>query len=130
MPGMYQDILYNYYYSYITYGGYPEVVLAESIEQKQDILAEIAEDYIKKDLVDADVKYEDVYFKIMKILAHQVGNLVNAQQIANSLDVTLPTVKRYLYIMQKSFHVALIQSYYNNPKKELKKMPKVYFLDM
>ncbi len=130
VPGMYEDALRNYYEEFITYGGYPQVVLSETVQEKKEILTELADDYIRKDVVDADVKYEDIYFKIIKILANQVGSLVNAQQLSNTLDMSLPTVKRYLYIMQKSFHIGLLNPYYNNPKKELKKMPKVYFLDM
>jgi hypothetical protein len=31
--------------------------------------------------------------------------------------------------MQKSFHIAIIKPFYKNIRKELTKMPKVYFLD-
>jgi predicted AAA+ superfamily ATPase len=32
--------------------------------------------------------------------------------------------------MQKSFHIAIIRPFHKNIKKELTKMPKVYFYDL
>lgn len=39
------------------------------------------------------------------------------------------TVDNYIYIMQKSFIVNLMSPYFGNLRKELTKMPKVYFND-
>jgi predicted AAA+ superfamily ATPase len=50
-------------------------------------------------------------------------------ELANTLNLTMPTIEKYLYIMQKSFHIALIRPFYKNTRKELTKMPKVYFYD-
>jgi predicted AAA+ superfamily ATPase len=51
-------------------------------------------------------------------------------EIANTFDLSLPTVEKYIYIMQKSFHIAIIRPFYKNIKKELTKMPKIYFYDL
>ena len=39
------------------------------------------------------------------------------------------TVENYIYLMQKTFIVQLLSPFYGNVRKELTKMPKVYFND-
>ena len=117
------------YYDYITYGGYPEVVLAETPEQKKTILAELVNAYTKKDIIDYQLRSADNYVRFMKILSSQIGSLVNLSEISNTLDVPRSTLEQYLYVMHKSFHVSLVRPFHQNIRKELSKMPKVYFFD-
>lgn len=117
-----------YFREYLIYGGYPRVVLAP-MEEKTDILREIAYSYIKKDIYEANVRQDEIFYKLLKILAGQIGNLVNASELALTLGVSKTTVDNYLYIMRKSFHLHLINPFYKNIRKELTKMPKVYFTD-
>jgi len=118
-----------YYREYVIFGGYPKVVLA-SLEEKEDVLREIAFSYVKKDIFEAKLKREDLFYKLFRILASQVGNLTNASELASTLGISKPAVDRYLYVMEKSFHVSLIRPFYKNIRKELTKMPKVYFHDL
>ncbi|MBI2450954.1 MAG: ATP-binding protein [Parcubacteria group bacterium] len=118
-----------YYREYIIYGGYPRVVLAP-LSEKQDILRDIVYSYIKKDIFEAHIRQEEIFYKLFKIFAVQVGSLVNASELANTLGVSKTAVDHYLYVMQKSFHIKLINPFYKNVRKELTKMPKVYFYDL
>lgn len=115
---------------YIIYGGYPGVVLEANYENKKILLSEIGTDYIKKDVFEANIQDQAKYFYILKTLANQVGSLVNSSELANTYNVAVTTVEKYLYIMQKSFHVALIRPFFSNIRKELTKMPKSYFYDL
>jgi len=63
--------LENLFLEYITYGGYPEVVLLSEREKKIQALELLASDYIKKDIYDANIQEIDKFFAILKILAHQ-----------------------------------------------------------
>jgi len=118
-----------YFREYLIYGGYPRAVLAP-IEEKTDILREIAYSYIKKDIYEANVRQDEIFYKLLKILASQIGNLVNASELALTLGVSKTTIDNYLYIMRKSFHLHLVSPFYKNMRKELTKMPKVYFADL
>jgi len=93
------------------------------------VLQDILSSYIKKDVRDAGIKNVDKYFALLKILASQTGKLVNSQELANTLNMAHKTVEEYLYVMKKSYQVAFIRPFYKNARKELTKMPKVYFLD-
>ena len=114
---------------YMIYGGYPAVVLAPT-EQKSELLRELVYSYAKKDVLETGIRDSKTFFKLFKILAKQVGNLVNATELANTLDVSKTAITNYLHVMQKSFHIALITPFAGNIRKEITKMPKVYFYDI
>ena len=120
----------RYYDEYVKYGGYPRVVLAIDHKNKVLALSEIVSNYIKKDVLEAGLKSEDVYYKILRLLASQTGSLVNKLEIANTLEVSTTLVDNYLYVMSKSFHIVLISPFSNSPRVEMRKMPKVYFIDI
>lgn len=116
------------YREFIVFGGYPRVALA-LLEDKEDILKEIAYSYIKKDIYEANIRQDETFYKLFKILAAQTGNLVNASELANTLNLSKTAIDNYLYVMQKSFHLAMIRPFFQNVRKEITKMPKVYFYD-
>jgi len=114
---------------YLVYGGYPEVVLAETQREKQEVLKELVSSYMKKDVIEAGVRDEQKFFRLARLLADQTGNLVNSHELGNTIKMAGVTVDNYIYIMQKSFIVNLMSPYFGNLRKELTKMPKVYFND-
>ena len=123
-----EKIIFNYR-EYLIYGGYPKVVLS-SLSEKEEVLKDLAYSYIKKDIFDANIKQEEVFFRLLKIIASQIGNLINAAELASTLDVSRTMIDDYLFLMPKSFHIGLVKPVYKNLRKELTKMPKAYFMDL
>lgn len=126
----YKNKLLDLWEKYLIYGSYPKIALEQDNDIKKILLEEIGTSYIKKDIKDAGIKNIDKYFSILKTLANQTGQLVNFQELANTLNISHSTVEEYLYVMKKSYQVALITPFYKNLRKELTKMPKVYFYDL
>jgi len=118
-----------YYREFIIYGGYPRVVLSLN-KEKEDILKELAYSYIKKDIYEAGIKKKDVFYKLFKILSEQIGSLVNTSELANTLNVSKTAIDNYLETMGKSFHITLISPFSKNMRKEISKMPKIFFYDL
>jgi len=118
-----------YYQEYLIFGGYPRVVLSP-LEEKEEVLKDIVYSYIKKDIYEANIRSDEIFYKLFKLLASQIGNLVNSSELAATLGISKTAVDNYLYVMQKSFHIRLIPPFHKNLRKELTKMPKVYFLDL
>jgi len=114
---------------YLIFGGYPAVVLIDDLAEKKEMLAEIKDSYIQKDIFESKVENKDIFYKLMIVLASQTGSLLNKNELSKSLRMHLSTVERYIFVMQKSFHISLIKPFYGNLKKEITKMPKVYFND-
>lgn len=115
---------------FVTYGGYPKVVLTDNIDEKKDILRELAYSYIKKDIYEAGVKQEESFYRLLKIISMQVGNLVNTSELANLLEISKTAIDNYLYVLEKSYHISLVRPLFKNVRKELTKMPKVHFMDL
>ncbi len=114
---------------YIVFGGYPKIVLEPDISIKIELLEEILNSYVKKDAIEADIRSRDKFFALFKILASQTGSLVNESELANTLAVSTSAIRHYLYVMRKSFHIRQVMPFYNNVRKEISKMPKVFLFD-
>jgi len=64
-----------------------------------------------------------------RLLAARAGQLVNCADIARDVGVSAMTIREWLTILERSFHVITIAPYYRSFSKRLVKTPKVYFLD-
>ena len=124
-----KEKIQKYFSEFLVFGGYPRVVLS-SFSDKADVLQEIAYSYIKKDIYEANIRQDEPFYRLFKILSSQVGNLVNINELANVLSISRKAIGNYLYVMQKSFHICLVRPFYRNIRKELRKMPKLYFYDL
>jgi predicted AAA+ superfamily ATPase len=103
--------------------------LAEKINDKIELLRELRNSFLKKDILESNVEDEAKFYNLVILLASQAGNLVNRHELSNTLNMADKTVERYLFILQKCFHIALISPYTENKRKEISQMPKVYFND-
>lgn len=124
-----EEKIKNYYGEYVIYGGYPKVVLSALMEKKEQ-LQEIGYSYIKKDIFESGVRQEEIYYRLLKLVAGSSGGMVNFSELASTLGVGIATVQRYFHVLQKSFHISLIRPFYKNVRKEITKMPKAYFYDL
>jgi len=116
---------------YLSFGGYPRVVLAETEEEKIEILREIYLSYLEKDIgLLLKVEKEQAFENLVKILACQAGNLINRAELSSTLGITEKTIKKYLYFLEKTFVINLVKPFFRNARKELTKSPKVYFSDI
>ena len=70
-----------------------------------------------------------IFREVATTLFCQTGNLVNRNELANTIGIDNKTIGKYLYVLQNCFHIALVKPFYSNLRKELTKMPKVYFKD-
>ena len=127
---VHETILWNYMDEFMNYGGYPAVVLEDNADEKIALLREIRDSYIKRDLLESGVTDQTKFYRMFMLLASQSGGMLNVNEIANTLRITNATVENYLYILQKCFYITLVQPFYNNLRKELTKMPKVYVNDI
>lgn len=114
---------------YMIYGGYPAVITESDKKEKINILKEIRDSFIKRDIIEAGLTNENAFYKLFRILAEQTGSLVNINELSSTLKIKNETAVKYLFVLQKCFHISLIRPFYKNLRKELVKMPKVFLLD-
>ncbi len=117
-------------YDFIIYGGYPRAVLEENEEKKQQVLKEIYSSYIEKDIIGLlKIKKYSGYTKLLKILAGQIGGLVNYHELSQTTGLSFRTIDSYIETLNQTFVVARLTPFFKNIRKELSKMPKIYFID-
>ena len=63
------------------------------------------------------------------LMGARTGQLVNMTQLGREVGVSGPTVKRWLSVLESSQIVYLLQPYYRNFGKRIRKSPKLYLLD-
>jgi len=122
--------LESYFHEYLTFGGYPAVVVAGTVEKKTALLKEIVGSFLKRDIAESNIHDQDKFYKVLMLLSQQTGSLVNANELARTIGISTTAIENYLYVLQKCFHIQLLRPFYNNLRKELTKMPKVFFHDL
>jgi predicted AAA+ superfamily ATPase len=130
IPMVIRDEMMVHFYDYLVFGGYPDVVLASSIEDRKEILRELRDSYAKKDAEEAGLRQPGLYMKLLTTLADQTGALLNVNSLSGDLGADGKTLKQYLSVMEKSFHIHTVSPFYKKVASELRKMPKVYFGDL
>ncbi len=86
--------------------------------------------YLQRDVRDlAQVGNLQVFTRFLRACAARSGQLLNYSDMSNSLDVSVPTAKRWISILEASFQVLLLYPYHTNATKRLIKTPKLFFLD-
>lgn len=116
---------------YIIHGGYPEVALSKNNNEKKLILRDIYQAYIQKDIIELlHVENPTAFNKLLILLAHQIGSLLNIENLAGNLKIKRKEVEKYISILENTFIIKRIYPFYKNYKKEITKTPKIYFLDL
>ncbi|MDO8505893.1 MAG: ATP-binding protein [bacterium] len=117
-------------YQYMLYGTYPAVVVEHSVENKKTVLKNIATQYLYKDVFTFEaIRNPRVFEDLIKLLALQIGSMVSLNELATQLGVSRSVIQRYLRLLEQSFIIRIVHSFSNNPRTELKKAFKVFFLD-
>ena len=112
------------------FGGYPEAVLSPSAERKKEILRDIFDLFVKKDLLEfLNIKNPEAALNILKYLAVNIGRLLNYSDLCSVNHVDINTLKRYLNVLSETYIIKLISPFYSNKNKEVVKSPKAYFYD-
>ena len=118
------------YGEFISYGGYPKIVLTDSLVQKEKYLQQIIDTYVKKDVSDlAKVTDTKKFNNLIKVLASQSGQLLNIKQLGNTCDLASATVVHYLSILEATYIIKLVTPFSTSAKVEVAKTPKIFFYD-
>lgn len=115
---------------YLLYGGLPKVALEADVALKIDLLQEYNSTYLGKDIRHMIVENHVLTFNnLLVYLAKIMGNLKNNVEISKELQLSSPTLSRYLDLLRHTFVVDFLQPYFTNEIKSIKKASKVYFFD-
>lgn len=110
-----------------TVGGYPEVWLAERPEA---VLIELREAFLLRDASDLfRVQDLDAFRRLLRLIAGQIGGLVNTSEWASVCGVARQTVDAYVDVLEECHLVRRVRPFAGGRRGELTRRPKVYFCD-
>lgn len=132
--GFGDDILLSdalkFFEEYVIFGGYPEVIKGENVEAKRMVLKNIYETYIGREIVEL-LRIPDIlkFRKLVSLLSSQAGGLINYSQLALACDSYYKEIMGLLNVLEETYVIKLVRPFHKNIRTELRKNPKVYFID-
>ena len=113
------------------YGGYPEIYLLKQPDLRQTLLAKITQSYLFKDILAfSHIRHSEALLNLARALAYQIGSELNENELANRVKIDRKTLLSYLDILEQSFVIHRLYPYSQNPRREIGRRYKVYFVDL
>ncbi|OGK15874.1 hypothetical protein A2690_04435 [Candidatus Roizmanbacteria bacterium RIFCSPHIGHO2_01_FULL_39_12b] len=112
----------------LIYGSYPMLV---DRPNDQIYLKNLVDSVIFRDLLDLNsITNRQAALNLLRLLAYQIGSLVNISELSNRLNISVETVRRYLYLFEQSYIIFSLKPYAKSGRDEIGKMSKYYFHDL
>jgi predicted AAA+ superfamily ATPase len=126
-PSKAEDYKYERLFEeYLQEGGYPENVLNPSEEYLNNLL----EDIIARDLVRLYyIKRADLLRDLLTLLAASVGSRISFNKLANTLGITVDTVKEYIGYFESAFLVKVLEKWSTSYTDKIYAQKKIYLYD-
>ncbi len=114
----------------LIYGAYPQVITADSQNEKRDMLESIKNGYLLRDILELDNLKDSVFIlNLLKLIAFQIGKDVSFRELASNLSVNKNTVMRYLDLLEKNYIIFSLSGFSRNLRKEISKSSRYFFWD-
>ena len=122
--------LNNLLNEFLVFGGYPEVILKTTPEEKIRVLESIFDLYVKKDLVEyLNIKKIMNVKKLIEYLAINNAQKIKYDEVSQVCQLDYNEVKNYIELIKETYLISILRPFYSNKNKELTKIPKIYYVD-
>lgn len=116
-------------FDHIWRGGMPAVLDADE-EQRQEYFNSYIETYLMRDVSEEGGITDTVRFRrFLNACAALTAEQVNYSTLAEAADISQPTAKAWLLLLESLGIIYLLKPFANNEIKRLAKTPKLYFCD-
>lgn len=124
------DFVSNDLSEYLEWGGYPEVVIAKTREEKINCQTKIFQTYLDEDVKLLLNRQEFFGFEsVLEYLAKNVGSILVWENMRKSLGLSLSSLKKIKEVLDHSFITYHVLPFPLNKAEEIKKHQKTYFID-
>ncbi|MEK6557183.1 MAG: ATP-binding protein, partial [Candidatus Margulisiibacteriota bacterium] len=111
-------------------GGFPEPLLSDSEQEASRWRNQYATDLIREDILDFSQIHEVRAMRLLlELLRSRVGSSLSYKSLAEDLQISPNTVRKYVSILESLYIVFLITPYHRNIARSILKEPKLYFYD-
>jgi predicted AAA+ superfamily ATPase len=110
-------------------GNYPEIATKKRVD-RQLWCGSYISTYLERDVRNLAQVGDLGQFEIfLRLCATRTGQILNLSELAREVGLSVPTIKRWLSMLETGHQVYLLYPYYKNIGKRLVKSPKLYFID-
>ncbi len=122
--------LQKYYQEYLTYGGFPSVVLKPTHEEKTAEIADIFTSYFQKEIqLLSDFRKLDAMRSVILLLLERSGGKLDLTKISQEIGTSRITVGQYVDFLEWTYFLKRINPYSKNLDVTLRGQPKIYICD-
>lgn len=111
-------------------GGFPLAYLAETDQDSTQWRKDYIKTFLEQDIPQLGITIPTAQLRrFWMMIAHYHGQIFNASEIGNAMDLSHHTVKNYLDILTGTFMVRQLTPWFENIAKRQVKSKKIYFRD-
>lgn len=115
---------------FLSRGGFPEPLLTDSSTDADRWRMQYVDGLIRTDILDFERIHDFKAIQlILDLLRSRTGSPVSYQSIAEDVNVSPNTVKKYIQILESLFIIFKVTPYSKNIARSVLKTPKIYFYD-
>jgi len=111
-------------------GGFPEPFLAKNIDEANRWRRQYIDGLIRSDILDFEKIHDFKAIQLVfNLLQRKVGSPISYQSIAEDVNISSITVKKYIEIFEALFIIFRVTPFSKNIARSILKEPKIYFFD-
>ena len=116
-------------FDHIWRGGMPQLLGADA-EQRQEYFDSYVNTYLMRDVAELGGVTDSLRFgKFLTACAALISEQINYKTLADAAEISQPTAKNWLRLLESMGIIYLLRPYSNNALKRMTKTPKLYFCD-
>ena len=118
------------YEEFIQFGGFPEVVLAETPDDKIPYLKDVINAYIELDIkLLSDFRMSNELYRLIQLLASRVGSKLDVSKLSSISGINRNKINDYLELLEYTYFILRVPPFTKNKDKEISGQSKLYFAD-
>jgi len=125
-----KPVIRSLFAEYRKYGGFPEVVLRDEIEDKELLLKQYFEDILNRDVVSrTEIRDTLTLQNLAVFLMSNIGRLTSVSNLKKNLGVSQDKVENYVSALMKSYLLYRLPKLEPSMKKSIRARFKPYAID-
>jgi len=120
----------QHFLTYLSYGGFPRVVLEQDGELKKELLKNYYETIYLKDIIFPNsIRSGSDLYDVLYFLIANIGSPLSFNRIADTLHIAPETVREYIGYAEDAFLFYPVKKFDYSVKKQLANPKKIYCID-
>ena len=118
------------YEEFLKFGGFPEVVLAETADDKTAFLKDILNAYIELDIkLLSDFQASNDLYRLCQLLAAHSGSKIDISKLSSIAGINRHKLTDYLELFEYTYFIHRVSTFTKNKDREVASQRKVYLAD-